>query len=294
MIQHTYSGTSTVQVIKYRSLQELFMHTDRTVVECNADGYHSFNMSEMRELDEGDGRDSWRYGGDNGNRNEFKQRRLDPSYGRDMCRNELRKTMSSKEYRNLISQAMTYRKKMSYQDMGTRISVPHAVAGEDKFFIRMKNGAKPTVNISINIGASAGVSAEELQQIAVRAVPMIYALETAGICTNVVATVFVDGCYENWNPARYVVFEVPLKTPQQRFNWTTFAPVFQPGFFRYNFFRAMYMSTHEVDGGLGRPCSQDELDMLNEYLHYDTIIGVNKVGTFDSITEVFRKKKMIA
>lgn len=293
MTHHTYSGTTTVQVTKYRSLQELFMHTDRTVAECSANGYHEYNMREMSELESDSGRDNWRYGEDI-DRDTFKVRRLDPSYGRDMCRKKLRETMSSKEYRELISQAMTYRKKMSYQDTGTRISVPHAVAGEDKFFIRMKNGAKPTVNISINVGASCGVSAGELQQIAVQAVPMIYALETAGICTNVVATVFVDGCYENWDPSRYIVSEVPLKTAQQRFNWTTFAPVFQPGFFRYTFFKAMYMSSYETDGGLGRPCTEGELDMLNEYLHYDTIIGVNKVGTFDSITEVFRKKKMIA
>lgn len=293
MTQHFYTHSDDkIMLTRYKSLHELFQHTDRTVDECANNGYHRHNMNEMAELDN-DGRDNWRFG-KNQDLDRFKEQRLNPSYGRDMCRNELRKVMSTKEYRSLISQAMTYRKKMSYQDTGTRISVPHAVTGEDKYFIRMKNGTKPTVNISINIGASCGVDAEDLQKIAVRAVPIIYALETAGICTNVVASVFVDRCYENHQPARYTIFEVPLKNPQQRFNWTTFAPVFQPGFFRYNFFKAMYMSSYETSGGLGCPLDSHELDMVNQFLHYDTIVGVNKVGTFDEITRVFREKKIIA
>lgn len=280
----------STRVTRFNSLHEFLTHTDRSVSDIPGDEYHSANRDELRSL-ERPGHDSWRFGSGK-NLEEFMRDRLDPKIGKDLCKYELGRKINSKEYKQLLQLALTYRKKIKFLDVGNRISVPHAIAGDDKYFIQMKTASKPTVKICINVGGSASVDPEDLVKVATSAVPIIYMLETAGISTEIYGGAFVTRLYErDLENLTHNVFEFPMKSAQQRFNWTTFAPLFTPGTFRYNFFRAFLMNNLEADSGLGRPMEEQYINRYATNQNYAAIIGINKPGTFDTVREIFKSIK---
>ena len=278
------------RVTRFGSLHEFLTHTDRSVSDIPGDEYHCDNRDELRILEQ-PGYDGWRFGSGK-NLEEFMRDRLDPKIGKDLCKYELGRKINSKEYKQLLQLALTYRKKIKFLDVGNRISVPHAIAGDDKYFIQMKTASKPTVKICINVGGSASVDPEDLVKVATSAVPIIYMLETAGISTEIYGGAFVTRLYER-DPENIThdVFEFPMKSAQQRFNWTTFAPLFTPGTFRYNFFRAFLMNKLEADSGLGRPMEEGYINRYANNQNYAAIIGINKPGTFDTVREIFKTIK---
>jgi hypothetical protein len=276
----------STRVTRFESLHEFFTFTDRTAEE--ATGYNECNRSEIRTTDRDD-RDTWRYG-ETENKETYKERRLDPRYGKQLCATELQKKISSKEYRDLMTMALTYKKKMKLVDVGTRISVPHAIAGDDRYFIQMKSATKPTVKIGINVGGSCGVDANDLRKVAIGAVPIIYMLEAAGICTEVWGGCYVDSLYER-DTVQHSVFEFPMKSAKQKFNWTTFAPMFQTGTFRHSFFKAFLFNEKETCGGLGCPAGESFIGKYAKENGFSCIIGINKPGTFDTIHEIFKTFK---
>jgi hypothetical protein len=278
-----------VFVRTYNSLSEFFKHTDRnnrTVLEKEKIPHHNI-VEGMEEMSEDS---NWRFGKDD-TLDKYKIARTDPNYGRNLCKESISNQTRSKEYQDLLKLALTYRKKQKLMDMGGRISVPHAVSGEDKYFIQNKAASKPTVKIGINMCVSAAVSPNDLIKIAEQAVPIIYLLESAGIATEVFMCTFADDTYDDRDDFRFTVFEVPVKSAQQRFNWSTFAPVFCTATYRYNFFRSWCMHEKKISWGFGHPMEDSEVKDIGSKLGYTSIIGVNKVGAFDKVREVFQKIK---
>jgi hypothetical protein len=275
-----YTDDKDVRHIMFDSLSDFFKNTD---VKNPPSTMNPNNRSEHRDvLSRGD--TSWRYG-DEGNIETFHEVRFDPEKGRKMCADHVKKTMADKAYKSLIKQALTYRKRIKFEDHGFRINVPKALSGEDRYFGVYKNSRKPIVKIAINICGSASVDQAAFRKVAQTAVPTIYALETAGISTEVYYTAFAQGTH---NDTTYTATHVKIKSSQQRFNWTTFAPVFCLGSYRESVFLSWIYDDLDVDGGLGRPLEDRKIKQLNN-LGYTAVIGLNAVGPVDQVSEIFEK-----
>ena len=199
--------------------------------------------------------------------------------------------MASKEYKKLLEQALTYKKRVKFQDVGSKLNIPRAISGDDKYFTTYTSARKPIVKIAINICGSACVGQAEFIKVAKTAIPTIFALETAGISTEVYYCAFVDGCHEDHS--RFSATHVKIKSAQQRFNWTTFAPVFTLGSYRESIFASWAYDENRCCSGLGRPMADRYITERNNY-DYSAVIGLNAVGPVDTVQEIFKnlgKKK---
>ena len=268
--------------IVFNSISEFFEHTD---IDKPSGEMHKDNNGDYREVKERSDR-SWRYG-DEGDHDCYVEHRFDGKKGKDLCYEEVKKVMASKQYKKLIQQAISYRKSMRFEDHGHRINVSKAISGEDRYFTVYKNSNRPTVKIAINGCGSACVDAKDFIKLAKTAVPTIYALETAGICTEVYYTTLASGTHRE-REIDYTHTAVKIKSAQERFNWTTFAPVFTLGTYRESMFLAWIYSKYKVDDGLGCPMKSDTMKRLNNF-GYTTIIGLNAPGPVDQVTEIFSK-----
>lgn len=265
--------------IVYDSLHDFFKNTD---IKNPPATMHGDNKSDFGEVKSSEG--SWRFG-DEKNRNLFYDIRFDPDKGKKMCAEHVKNTMADNAYKSLIRQAMTYRKRIHYEDHGFRLNVPKALAGEDRYFSTYKNARKPIVKIAINICGSASVDQAAFRKIAQTAVPTIYALETAGIATEVYYTAFSTHTQDD---IHCTAVHVKIKSAQQRFNWTTFAPVFTLGSYRESIFLAWIFGEQRVNSGLGRPMDDKVLTKHDNY-GYTAVIGLNAVGPVQQISQVFEK-----
>lgn len=264
----------------YDNLHEFFQSTD---LSKTPQGMHSDNASDWRELK---GNSSWRYGDDR-TKDKFYEVRFDSTKGKTMCADAVKKTTQDSTYKKLLRQAMTYRKRIKYEDHGFRLNVSKAIGGEDRYFGVYKNSRKPIVKIAINICGSACVDAEQFKKVAQTAIPAIYALETAGICTEVYYCAFSKGTHK-MKEADYSAVHVKIKSSQERFNWTTFAPVFCLGSYRESIFAAWISSDYEVNSGLGTPMRDSVIFNKNNF-GYTSVIGLNGVGAIDTVTNIFEK-----
>jgi hypothetical protein len=270
--------------IKYDSLNDFFKNTN--VNEPFAD-IHSGNRSEYNDIkNDAKGSHSWRFGDEN-TQKEFHTVRFDPAKGKIMCAEDVKKTIKDKSYKNLIRQAMTYRKRVKYEDVGFRLNVPKAIAGEDRYFSVYKNSKKPVVKIAINICGSACVDNESFVRVAKTAIPTIYALETAGIATEVYYCAFSTRTHSNFAAT---AVHVKIKSAEQRFNWTTFAPVFTLGSYRESIFLAWLFTDEKVNGGLGCPMDSSTIKQHDNF-GYTSVIGLNTVGPVETVSEIFEKLK---
>lgn len=269
--------------IKYESLAEFFELTHKDNPDPKMNPKNKGNHNEIKNGDE----KKWRYG-DEKTMEKYHQVRFDPKKGRDMCHEEVKSTMASKEYRKLIEQARTYRKRIVFEDHGFRLNVPKALSGEDRYFGVYKNSNKPTVKIAINICGSACVDQDSFRKLASTAVPVIYALEQAGIATEVWFTSFSSGTHPEYS---HTLTEVLLKSAQQRFNWTTFAPVFCLGSYRESIFLSWIYSENKVSSGLGRPMNNSDIEKNDNY-GYSSVIGFNAVGPVKEVSNIFNKIKL--
>ena len=265
--------------IVYENLNEFFELTNPEKAPATM---HRDNKSDLEDMKY---QSSWRYG-DEYSKETFYDVRFDSKKGKDMCAADVKKTMASKEYRELIKQALTYRKRIKYIDHGFRLNISKAISGEDKCFGTYTSARRPVVKIAINICGSACVDQEAFINVAKTAIPTIYALETAGIATEVYYTAFAKGTHPD--EAEYTGTHVRIKSSQQRFNWTTFAPVFTLGSYRESIFASWIMSEHRVNGGLGQPMSDRQIKAKDNY-GYTSVIGLNAVGPIKEVTQVFSK-----
>jgi hypothetical protein len=213
--------------------------------------------------------------------------RFDPTKGKGICAESVKKVMASNAYKDLIKQAMTYRKRVKYEDHGFRLSVPKAIGGEDRYFAVYKNSKKPVVKIAINICGSACVEQSEFIKLAETAIPTIYALEIAGIATEVYYTAFASGTHPDVD---HTITHVKIKSAEQRFNWTMFAPVFCLGSYRESIFLSWIYDNHRVSGGLGRPMDSRKIDNYDNF-GYTSVIGFNAAGPVQEVSEIFSKLK---
>jgi hypothetical protein len=232
---------------------------------------------------------SWRYGNEC-SKDTFLRTRNDPSKGRTLCSESIKTTMADKSYKKLITQALTYKKKIKYKELGSRISVSRAVGGDDTYFITSKNASKPTVKLAINMCVSAGCDDEMLMKIAQSAIPTIYALETAGICTEIWLCTFSTSAFRNNDGFKHDVTQVRIKSAQERFNWTTFAPVFTTGAYRHTFFLTWLSQKYEMNYGYGSPMCESVMEEHDNY-GYHAIIGNNAPGPVQLVNQVFSKLK---
>ena len=270
----------------YRSLADFLEDTVQTCDQL-PDTVHRDNLSDYQNIQESSS-DSWRYGSEYSQDNYFRVR-FDASKGKKLCENSLKTLMAGKEYKSLVQQALTYKKKLSYTDTGSKLSVSRAIAGEDRYFVKTKNAARPTVKIAINVGVSACVDDRELVNIAVSAVPVVYALETAGICTEIWLCCFTKSQFYNV-PFKYSVTQVCVKTAQQRFNWTMFAPTFTSGIFRHSMFLTWLRQPYEISSGYGSPMDSDDIANRDNF-DYAAVIGANGPGPVKQIEQIFSKIK---
>lgn len=277
-----YIDETRTNHIVYDSLYEFFTLTDPN---NKAPDMHSGNQSGWEQIKRQDER-SWRYG-DEKTKEAYHQVRFDPEKGKKMCAESVKKVMADHTYKELVRQAMTYRKRISYEDHGFRLCVPKAIAGEDRYFSVYKNARKPIVKIAINICGSASVDQAAFIKIANTAVPTIYALETAGIATEVYYCAFATGTHPG-DGIRHTGTHVKIKSAQQRFNWTTFAPVFTLGSYRESIFLSWIYDPHETGYGLGTPMDDATL-VKNKNYGYTAVIGLNAVGPVDQVNQVFEK-----
>lgn len=268
--------------IVYDSIHDFFNNTS---LKNPPEILNKKNKEEFSDLKSSDS--SWRFG-DDYDRETFYENRFDSSKGKKMCHDEVKKTLAEKTYKDLVQQALTYRKRIFYQDSGSRLSIPKVIAGEDKYFITYKNSKKPVVKIAINICGSASVDEDAFKKIAKTAVPTIYALETAGIATEVYYTAFASGTHET--VADYTATHVKIKSAEQRFNWTTFAPIFCLGSYRESIFLSWIYDEAKIEYGLGRPMSEKDLEKQNNF-GYSAVIGLNAVGPVNQIKQLFSKLK---
>lgn len=269
--------------LRYKSLKDFFEETNP---KGNILTSHSHSLSEISEMAKGsDG--SWRYG-DEHKQEKFYHSRFDPKKGKELCVADVKKTMQTKEYKDLVKQAMTYRKRVTYKDSGFRLNVPKAICGEDRYFTTYNNSRKPIVKIAINICGSASVDKDAFARVAKTAVPTIVALETAGIATEIWYCAFSEGTHRG---LKYTATEVCIKTAEQRFNWTTFAPVFTLGSYRESVFMSWCnQPDYETSGGLGRPMESNTLENKNNY-GYSSVIGLNAQGPVKEVNSIFSKIK---
>lgn len=270
--------------VSYKSLGEFFKETEDTNPPSDI---HSDNVSDFNEVSS-DVDSSWRYGKEV-NLSSYLQRRFDPSKGKNLCETSIKNITSQKAYKSLVTQALTYKKRVSFKETGGRISVSRAIAGEDTYFITQKNASKPTVKIGINMCVSASVDDDKLVEIATKAIPTIYALEMAGICTEVWLVAASSDTFYN-SGFSHTLIEVRIKSAQERFNWTTFAPVFTTGTYRHGVFLTWLRQPHEISSGYGRPMSESNIDHFKSF-GYTSIIGNNAPGPISQISTVFNKIK---
>lgn len=274
-----YSEKNTRHIV-YDSLNDFFGNTDPNKPPSTMNTSNESNRKEIAGRDD----QSWRYG-DEKTMTSYYKIRFDPDKGKGICAEHVKKTMADKSYKNLIRQALTYRKRIKYEDHGFRLNVPKAISGEDRYFGVYKNSRKPIVKIAINICGSACVEQRDFIKVAQTAVPTIYALETAGISTEVYYTSFSENTHHNH---RYTATHVKIKSAQQRFNWTTFAPVFCLGSYRESIFLSWIFDEDSVSGGLGRPLADHKI-RENDNFGYTAVIGLNGVGPIDQVTQIFEK-----
>jgi len=276
----TFIKDKTYHVV-YESVGDFFRNTDPT--NPPASTMNPNNKSEYNQILKSK-TDSWRYS-DEKSRKGYYDTRFDPTKGKNMCAAEVKKTMADKSYKDLIKQARTYRKRINYEDHGFRLNVPKAISGEDRYFGTYKNTKKPTVKIAINICGSSCVDSEQFRKIAATAIPTIYAVEQAGIATEVWFTAFAQGTHDK--DATYTATEVLLKSAEQRFNWTTFAPVFTLGSYRESIFLSWIYSEYQTNSGLGRPMTDTDI-AKNDNFGYTSIIGLNGVGAITTVNNIFK------
>jgi len=268
----------------YDSIGDFFTNTDP---DTPAPKMNPKNKSNHKDCFKGDN-GSWRYGDESG-RSKYYDVRFDPKKGKDMCQTEVKKTMSDPKYKELLRQALTYRKRISFEDHGFRLDVSKAISGDDRYFRQFKNARKPVVKIAINICGSASVDSGQFRKIATTAVPTIYALEQAGIATEVWYCAFAKNTHEPGDEDfDYSATHVLIKSSQQRFNWTTFAPIFTLGSYRDSIFLSWVKSEYVATGGLGRPMHSHELDARNNY-GYTSVIGLNAPGAMSEVKNLFAK-----
>jgi len=271
----------------FDSVDDFFQHSDaKKLMDKGIDHLPSTNQHHIKEISRGDDK-SWRYGDDK-DKKTFESVRFDPKKGKDMCQDAVKSTMADRSYKKLMANAMTYRRKPKFQDVGSRLSVPRAIAGEDKYFVSLKAARKPTVRIAINICGSASVDKEAFERVAKTAIPTIYALEQAGITTEVYYCAFSTRTHKGFNHSQ---LSVKVKSAQQRFSWTLFAPVFCVGSYRDNIFAAWSNCDVQTDSGLGCPMDQKTIESFDNF-GYDSVIGLNAVGPVENVGSIFNKIKL--
>lgn len=271
----------------FDSVDDFFQHSDaKELQEKGVSHLPSSNQRHIREIAKGDDK-SWRYAEEK-TKDEFEKTRFDPTKGKTMCADAVKKTMADRSYKKLMANAMTYRRKPKFQDVGSRLSVPRAIAGEDKYFVSLKAARKPTVKIAINICGSASVNAAAFARVAQTAIPTIYALEQAGITTEVYYCAFSTRTHRGFNHSQ---LSVKVKSAQQRFSWTLFAPVFCVGSYRDNIFTAWSNCDIDTDSGLGCPMNESDIQSNNNF-GYDSVIGLNAVGPVENVGSIFNKIKL--
>ena len=271
----------------YDSVDDFFQHSDaRALLAKGIDHLPENNRDHIKEIGDGDER-SWRYAEER-NKDQFEKTRFDPNKGKTMCADAVKSTMADRSYKKLMANAMTYRRKPKFQDVGARLSVPRAIAGEDKYFVSLKAARKPTVKIAINICGSASVDAKAFARVAQTAIPTIYALEQAGITTEVYYCAFSTRTHDGFTHSQ---LSVKVKSAQQRFSWTLFAPIFCVGSYRDNIFTAWSNCDVETSSGLGCPMNESTIEEFNNF-GYDSVIGLNAVGPVENVGSIFSKIKL--
>ncbi len=266
--------------IVYDSLSDFFANTDMK------NPPPTMNRSNKSQVDEiVGGRDSsWRYG-DEDTYEKFTKERFSREKGYNLCSKRVRDTMADPAYKKMVRIARTFRKKVTFEDHGHRINVGKAISGEDKYFSVYKNSSRPIARIAINICGSACVDQESFRKLAETAIPTIYALEQAGIATEVWYVAFATGTHTE-SGIKHTATHVRLKSAQERFNWTTFAPVFTLGSYRNTIFLSWIFSKYEVSRGLGRPMNSSVMEE-HENFGYSSVVGLNAPGPIKEITTVF-------
>lgn len=273
--------------MQYDSVDDFFQHSDaKSLIQKGISHLPSSNRDRIEEIAKEDDR-RWRYGDDK-TKSQFESVRFDPKKGKDMCQDAVKSTMADKSYKKLMANAMTYRRKPKFQDVGSRLSIPRAIAGEDKYFVSLKAARKPTVRIAINICGSASVDKEAFERVAKTAIPTIYALEQAGITTEVYYCAFSTRTHKGFDHSQ---LSVKVKSAQQRFSWTLFAPVFCVGSYRDNIFAAWSNCDVSTDSGLGCPMNQSTIESFDNF-GYDSVIGLNAVGPVENVGSIFNKIKL--
>ena len=271
----------------FDSVDDFFQNSNAAAIkEKGMNHLPNSNQSQIDEIIRQSER-SWRYAEEK-NKDKFEKVRFDPSKGKEMCADAVKSTMADKSYKKLMANAMTYRRKPKFQDVGSRLSVPRAIAGEDKYFVSLKAARKPTVKIAINICGSASVGASAFAKVARTAIPTIYALEQAGITTEVYYCAFSTGTHNGFDHSQLAV---KVKSAQQRFSWTLFAPIFCVGSYRDNIFAAWSNCDIPVGYGLGRPMNESDIQENNNF-GYDSVIGLNAVGPVENVGSIFNKIKL--
>lgn len=271
----------------FDSVDDFFQNSDaKALVEKGIDHLPSSNRSHIKEIVREESKD-WRYGDDK-NKTKFEEIRFDPKKGKDLCHEAVKSTMADKQYKKLMANAMTYRRKPKYQDVGSRLDISRVVSGDDKYFVSLKAARKPTVRIAINICGSASVDKASFERVAKTAIPTIYALEQAGITTEVYYCAFSTGTHAGFQHSQLAV---KIKSAQQRFSWTLFAPVFCVGSYRDNIFAAWSNCDVNTCSGLGRPMSESDIEKNNNF-GYDSVIGLNAVGPVKNVGAIFNKIKL--
>lgn len=271
----------------YDSVDDFFQHSDtKALLAKGIDHLPENNRDHIEEIGKGQEK-SWRYG-DDGTKSKFESVRFDPKKGKDLCLDAVKSTMADKSYKKLMANAMTYRRKPKFQDVGSRLSVPRAIAGEDKYFVSLKAARKPTVKIAINICGSASVDKSAFERVAKTAIPTIYALEQAGITTEVYYCAFSTRTHKGFDHSE---LSVKVKSAQQRFSWTLFAPIFCVGSYRDNIFAAWSNCDVNTDSGLGCPMNESTIESNNNF-GYDSVIGLNAVGPVENVGSIFNKIKL--
>jgi hypothetical protein len=125
--------------------------------------------------------------------------------------------------------------------------------------------------------------------VAATAIPTIYALEQAGIATEVWYCSFSADTYRDPKVAgKYCLVHAKIKSAQERFNWTTFAPVFTLGSFRESVFLAEIFSEFHISGGLGCPMKDSDIKS-KENFGYTAVIGLNAVGPVKQVNSIFEQ-----
>lgn len=279
----TFIKDDTYHIV-YESVNDFFTNTDP---DTPAPKMHPDNKSIHIDCFKGDN-NSWRYG-DEAKRSTYYDVRFDPKKGKGICQDEVKKTISDPKYKQLLRQALTYRKRISFSDHGYRLDVSKAISGDDRYFRQFKNARKPIVKIAINICGSASVDAQQFRKVAATAVPTIYALEQAGISTEVWYCAFARRVHEPGSDSfKFSATHVLIKNSQQRFNWTTFAPLFTLGSYRDSIFLSWAKSEYRATSGLGRPMDSHELDVCKNF-GYTSVIGLNAPGAMTEVKNLFAK-----